>query len=291
MLDGNTAARLSYEGMPVVFPERGRKVSILVDGQEWCVRMPPLARSLQFLRWMESARYGHSEARIASRRILEALPNEIGAPVADFAQAAALVVALHKVDEWTVGLEGAPHYLPAPTHRRALEIGGMLGRVRNGLPGASECLTEALIEDLQIPSAPISPIEAQQLAAHVVWPEELRVAPKPKPGSDVADEGARKGWGLDDLEAEFYAEYGAPAPDLPHPMWLALVNRFPRFQARRELIHLRSTSEGVGAVWGGDTSVLEMRIEELKFAAFPPSPSAEWDGPEMALIQEGADGE
>ena len=72
--------------------------------------------------------------------------------------------------------------------------------------------------------------------------------------------------GLDDMIAEYAAYYGGPpGPDLAWPLFVALYQRTPLFEARRQLTGLLGTGAAIGAAFGGDNKT----AEELFKRAYP----------------------
>lgn len=85
---------------------------------------------------------------------------------------------------------------------------------------------------------------------------------------------------------EFARCYGHfPDADFPWVLFLAGIQRTPRFAARTVLELVRGISQGVGGMFGGGLQS-ELNADRLLRTAYPMTRSE----PRMALIQSGADG-
>lgn len=72
------------------------------------------------------------------------------------------------------------------------------------------------------------------------------------------------------MMAEFAAYYGGPAaPTLPWPLFLALVDRTGRFEARRQLTLFDSVGAAIGSAFGGDEIAAHRAREHLVARAYP----------------------
>ena len=62
--------------------------------------------------------------------------------------------------------------------------------------------------------------------------------------------------------AEYAAYYGGPPPtDMAWPLCLALYQRTPLFEARRQLVELLGTGGAIGAAFGGDNKGAELLFQ------------------------------
>ena len=83
--------------------------------------------------------------------------------------------------------------------------------------------------------------------------------------------------------AEYAATYGGlPAPSTPWPLFMALVRRVSRFNARALLRQLDAVSGGIAAAFSEGPQA-ELHRDEIYRLAYPTKRTT----PKMALVQSG----
>lgn len=87
--------------------------------------------------------------------------------------------------------------------------------------------------------------------------------------------------------ADYAAVYGhLPAPSMPWPLFQALVDRMPRFQARERLGLMDSVAWAIGRTLAGSQDATRERMKIFRLA-YPNMKTA----PEFAIIQSGKNGD
>lgn len=165
--------------------------------------------------------------------------------------------------------------VPALRFADAMRFRALSARVLEGDAGAAAALVR------EVPLAAGLPDDLPTEVIGRVFEALVDDTPyMPAPEEPRTSEESPFAYTMADLIADYAATYGVPDPDTPWPLFLALLQRTPRFEARGRLQLLDGVAEGIGAAMAGGP-VADLARDALFRAAYPTTRT----GPPMALVQ------